>query len=73
MAKIKTKYVCQSCGYETSKWLGKCPECTKWNTFVEEPVAGKTAVKGLSVVRKDSLTKASHPVSLKEISTEEKE
>ena len=36
MAKIKTKYVCQSCGYETSKWLGKCPECTKWNTFVEE-------------------------------------
>ena len=29
MAKIKTKYVCQSCGYETSKWLGKCPECKK--------------------------------------------
>ena len=26
MAKIKTKYVCQECGYETSKWLGKCPE-----------------------------------------------
>ena len=36
MAKIKTKYVCQECGYETSKWLGRCPECTKWNTLVEE-------------------------------------
>ena len=36
MAKIKTKYVCQECGYENSKWLGKCPECEKWNTFVEE-------------------------------------
>ena len=53
--------------------MGQCPGCRAWNTFVEEPVAGKTAVKGLSVVRKDSLTKASHPVSLKEISTEEKE
>ena len=36
MAKIKTKYVCQSCGYESPKWLGKCPESMKWNTFVEE-------------------------------------
>ena len=36
MAKIRTKYVCQSCGYENPKWLGKCPECMKWNTFVEE-------------------------------------
>ena len=36
MAKIKTKYVCQECGYENSKWLGKCPECNKWNSFVEE-------------------------------------
>ena len=36
MAKIKTKDVCQSCGYENPKWLGKCPECMKWNTFVEE-------------------------------------
>ncbi len=36
MAKIKTKYVFQSCGYENQKWLGKCPECMKWNTFVEE-------------------------------------
>ena len=74
MAKSKnTAFFCSECGYESSKWYGQCPACKAWNTFVEEPVAGKTAVKGLSVVRKDSLTKASHPVSLKEISTEEKE
>lgn len=36
MAKLKTKFVCQECGYETAKWLGKCPGCQGWNTFVEE-------------------------------------
>jgi len=36
MAKVKTKFVCQNCGYETPKWLGKCPGCSEWNTFVEE-------------------------------------
>ena len=36
MAKTKTSYFCQSCGYESPKWLGKCPSCNQWNTFVEE-------------------------------------
>ena len=36
MAKTKTIYFCQSCGYESAKWLGKCPSCAMWNTFVEE-------------------------------------
>jgi DNA repair protein RadA/Sms len=36
MAKVKSKFVCQDCGYETAKWLGKCPSCGEWNTFVEE-------------------------------------
>lgn len=34
--KVKTVFVCQSCGYESPKWLGKCPGCSKWNSFVEE-------------------------------------
>ena len=34
--KIKTKYICQECGYGTPRWAGKCPECGNWNTFVEE-------------------------------------
>ena len=36
MAKIKMQFVCQSCGYTTAKWLGKCPECEQWDSFVEE-------------------------------------
>ena len=36
MAKIKMQFVCQSCGYATAKWLGKCPECGQWDSFVEE-------------------------------------
>ena len=36
MAKHKTLYVCQECGYSVPKWLGKCPGCGQWNTLVEE-------------------------------------
>src|SRR5699024_7441390 len=36
VAKVKTVFVCQSCGYETYKWAGKCPDCNEWNTFQEE-------------------------------------
>lgn len=36
MGKTKTKFVCQNCGYETFKWMGKCPSCNEWNSFVEE-------------------------------------
>ena len=36
MAKSKSAYFCQSCGNESAKWLGKCPSCNQWNTFVEE-------------------------------------
>ncbi|MUK90446.1 DNA repair protein RadA [Ornithinibacillus sp. L9] len=42
MAKRKTKYVCQDCGYESAKWMGKCPGCNNWNTLVEEIDASST-------------------------------
>lgn len=46
MAKGKTAvYFCQSCGYESAKWMGQCPGCREWNTFVEEVVDRKTAAK----------------------------
>jgi len=38
MAKAKTHFVCQSCGYQAPKWLGRCPGCQEWNTFVEERI-----------------------------------
>src|SRR5260221_11424257 len=35
MAKLRTKFICQQCGGEQSKWVGKCPDCGAWNTFEE--------------------------------------
>lgn len=43
MAKVKSSFFCQSCGYETPKWMGKCPSCSEWNTFVEEVVEKNTS------------------------------
>lgn len=42
MAKVKTGFFCQNCGYESAKWLGKCPGCQQWNTFVEELIQKET-------------------------------
>src|SRR4026207_2036555 len=36
MSKVRTAYFCQNCGYESVKWVGQCPSCSQWNTFVEE-------------------------------------
>ncbi len=38
MSKTKSSFFCQHCGYESAKWLGKCPSCNTWNTFVEEVI-----------------------------------
>ena len=38
MSKGKTIFVCNECGYESAKWLGKCPACNSWNTFFEQKV-----------------------------------
>lgn len=51
MAKIKTVYVCRDCGYETPKWLGKCPDCNNWNTFEEEVVQAKSTSKAVTTTR----------------------
>ncbi|MBK9333826.1 MAG: hypothetical protein IPM96_15820 [Ignavibacteria bacterium] len=44
MAKVKTKYVCQNCGYTSVRWSGKCPDCDNWNTLVEEIKAQATGI-----------------------------
>ena len=36
MSKVKSSFFCQNCGYESVKWVGQCPSCSQWNTFVEE-------------------------------------
>lgn len=45
MAKVKTVFFCQSCGYESAKWLGKCPACAEWNTFAEEVLTKEESPK----------------------------
>lgn len=45
MSKSKTKYICSSCGYESLRWIGKCPTCDNWNTFTEEFVEDKKSTK----------------------------
>lgn len=69
MAKLKSVYYCSNCGYESPKWMGKCPSCGEWSTFVEE------------LIRKDSASKQedtrsfegvkSQPLTLKEIRADE--
>ena len=43
MKNLKTIYICSDCGYKSPKWLGKCPSCNEWNTFVEDVVEKETA------------------------------
>ena len=43
--KIKTSFLCKECGYESAQWLGRCPSCGNWNTFVEEKFSKESAKK----------------------------
>lgn len=59
MAKVKTAFICQECGYQSPRWLGKCPLCGKWNSLIEERL---DADIGLREERRLSLEKPS-PIS----------
>ena len=50
MAKVKSKYVCQNCGYESTGYLGKCPECSSWASFVEEVSSNSTVTKAVEIL-----------------------
>lgn len=57
MAKEKNVFYCQSCGYESAKWMGQCPGCREWNTFVEEPViVTRNSQKRASLIKKQDPT-----------------
>ena len=69
MAKGKTTaFFCQNCGYESAKWMGQCPACREWNTFVEEPVVKTTGTKTSAAAgstRRMQLQEPSRLVSIK--------
>ena len=61
MSKTRIKYICSKCGYESLKWLGKCPECDDWNTFTEEIIETSkrritTAKTTVSVAKLDEIS-----------------
>ena len=49
MAKVKTKWVCQNCGYETARYIGKCPDCGSWGTLVEEKEVKSSPVQSVAI------------------------
>ena len=61
MAKNKTVFVCSSCGYESPKWMGKCPACSEWNSFYEEKVVTSS---GSNTSKKKEISK---PIELNKI------
>lgn len=63
MAKVKSVYFCNNCGYESAKWLGKCPGCGQWNTFTEEKVTVGASGKSRGTL----LSGDSKPVRVSEI------
>lgn len=68
MAKTKSAYFCQSCGFESAKWLGKCPSCNSWNSFVEEIVQKEEKSGYVSASGSKRIAK---PTLITEIATQE--
>ena len=67
----QTAFFCKECGFESAKWMGQCPGCRQWNTFVEEPTAGSSSAKTAGT-KKNSI-EASKPMRLNEINTAEED
>lgn len=73
MAKTKTVYVCSNCGADSPKWLGKCPNCGEWNTYVEEIVAKETPAAKRPVPSGLSERGQARPVLLRDITAEKED
>lgn len=67
MAKVKKAFFCKSCGNESPKWLGKCPGCGEWNTYIEELLTSETPSKNTSPIINDK--RRNTPQLLSDIST----
>ena len=72
MAKQRTAYVCSECGYDTPKWVGRCPSCGEWNTFKEMKLGNDLPSKGAAAVAVAGLHRAgARPMRLSEIDASE--
>jgi DNA repair protein RadA/Sms len=73
MSKTKIAYFCQSCGFEAPKWLGKCPSCGQWNTFVEEVIEKDNKSIPTWKTTSTSLQRANKPVQVADITFNEED
>lgn len=73
MAKTKTVYICSHCGADSPKWLGKCPNCGEWNTYVEEVVAKEVPSAKRPVPSGLSERGQARPVLLRDITAEKED
>lgn len=73
MAKTKTVYICSHCGADSPKWLGKCPNCGEWNTYVEEVVAKEVPSAKRPVPSGLSERGLARPVLLRDITAEKED
>lgn len=71
MAKVKTAFFCSNCGYESAKWVGKCPSCGTWNTFVEEVISKPSLKKENGWDDYNEETKSIRTIPLHTISSSE--
>jgi DNA repair protein RadA/Sms len=73
MAKSKIAYFCQSCGFESAKWLGKCPSCQQWNTFVEEVIEKDPKSVPTWKISSTTQQRANKPVEVADITFNEED
>src|ERR1700726_2541352 len=71
MSKIKTAFFCSSCGQESTKWLGKCPACGQWNTFVEEVIVKNNSLSEMDWKKLSSTNKEIRTISINEVESGE--
>lgn len=72
MSKVKTAFFCQNCGYESVKWLGQCPSCAQWNSFVEE-IIQKDDAKGTNWKVNGESKRVNKTIALGEVSAAKEE
>lgn len=67
MSKLKTAWFCSNCGFQSPKWMGRCPTCSSWNTFQEEFVESSSSA---TTIKSNSIQKNSQPVAIESVSNQ---
>ena len=71
MSKLKSAFFCQNCGYESTKWVGKCPSCSQWNTFVEELIQKNDNKKQIDWTSHNEQGRTFKTISLADVNSSE--